>query len=272
MRIEDREGEYIRIRVILLGETASQVNIHDTFNDVDFYCITQKNDIDVNHIESYISDADIVLLLANGDDTFAVEHIFTITDLLNRNKKLYVKIIANEKAFSTSNNKSRDILTSSLLIVENQADPTLKIEVDTVRKIETILNTLCQVIDNKINTYRMHEYDCSALIILKSFFEEKGELFIYKYNTYDEFQFSVKNDVNLQIYLEKSSQIWLKFNTIETFSQEILNYIELIEENIDEDADLYFDSSYSMKKNQATILLRLNILLRKKIIYAKKYP
>ena len=114
------------------------------------------------------------------------------------------------------------------------------------------------MIDNEINIYRMHEYDCSALITLESFFRENGELYIYQYNTYDEFQFSVKNDVNLQIHLEKSSQIWLKFNTIETSSQEILNCIELIEENIDVDANVYFHSNNEVKNNQATILLHNN--------------
>ena len=133
---EDREGDYIRIKVILLGETASQVKISDSLNEVDFYCITQEKDIEVSHIEHYIGDADIVLLLANGDDVFAAEHICPVMEILNRNKKLYVKIIANEKSFSASNNKLGDILTSSLLIVENQEDPAIKAEVGTVRKME----------------------------------------------------------------------------------------------------------------------------------------
>jgi len=115
----------------------------------------------------------------------------------------------------------------------------------------TILNTLCQLIDNEINTYRMHENDCSALITLESFFEEKGELLIYTYSNYTD----MKHDVNLQMHLEKSSQLWLKFFYFDIKLEDINVYCEMIEEYIDEDADLYFYTNNSVKNNQATILL-----------------
>ena len=294
---ESREGEYIRIRVILLGEDLSDINLDiSAFHDVEILTVSELTTLDffqntlesetftqrhflravpnktrlkpslpvftenvLNKVtlENFINDADIVLLVADGNDKFAVKNICTIIEILDKNRVLYVKILTNKQSFSLCRDKNGVILISNVLIVENQEDFRSNAEISMVRKMEKILNTLCQVIDNEINTYRMHEYDCSALITLESFFEAKGELFIYQYNTYDDFQLTVKNDANLQINLKKSSQVWLKFYAIKKSSQEILDCIELIEKNIDEDADLYFDSFYSMKKLKLVHLLMI---------------
>ncbi len=249
---EDREGKYIRTRVILLGETASQVKISELLNDVSVYSVTQKNEVNVSNIEQYIGDADIVLLLANGDDASALEHIHTVIKILNRNEVLYVRIIANAKAFSASKTKVGDIQTSSLLIVENQENLSIKVEVSTLKKMETVLDALCQLIDNEINTYRVHENDCSALITLESFFIDKGDLHLYTFNTYNEFKDTLKNDLELRLHLEKALGVWLKFSSVEKSSQEIVNFIELIEENLDENADVYY---YTHKGNNIMFLL-----------------
>ena len=286
---ESREGEYIRIRVILLGEDLSDINLDvSAFHDVDILTISELTTLDFSQntlesetlvpnktrlkpsfpvftenllnrvtLECFVNDADIVFLVANGNDKFAVKNICTIIEILDKNRVLYVKILANKQSFSLCKDKNGDILVSNILIIENQKYYRSDADISSVRKMETILNTLCQVIDNEINTYRMHEYDCSALITLESFFKAKGELFIYQYYIYDDFKLSVKNDVNLQNDLKKSSHVWLKFYAIEKLSHEILNCIELIEKNIDEDADLYFDCSYSMKKLKLVHLLMI---------------
>jgi len=123
--------------------------------------------------------------------------------------------------------------------------------------METILNTLCQVIDNEINTYRMHEYDCSALITLESFFENKGELNIYVNYTHRQLKKELEDATILQAQLEEASKVWMKFDSMEKSSQTIIDCIELIEENVDEDADVYFYGNEKMNYTNASFLLQV---------------
>jgi len=239
---KSREGEYIRIRVILLGESTFGITVDHTLHDVKVYRVTQKKEMNRNRIEQFIDDADIVIFVADGGDGFAVENICRITEILDRNGVLHVKIIDNEKSFPLCRDKNGDTLVSNVLIVEDQEDNWSDAEISTVNKMEKLLNTLCQIIDNEINTYRMHEYDCSALITLESFFEEKGELNIYMNYSYEQLDKSLKDGTILQSQLEQASKVWMKFDSTEKSSQTIMDCIELIEENVDEDADVYFSS------------------------------
>ena len=293
---ESREGEYIRIKVILLGEDLSDINLDvSVFHDVDILTVSEftildfsqntlesatftqrhlravpnktrlkpsfpvftENILDKVTLEHFYNDADIVLLVADGNDKFAIKNICTIIEILDKNGILYVKILANKQSFSLCRDKNGDILVSNVLIMEDQKDPTIKAEVDTVRKMEKILNILCQVIDNEINICRMHDYDCSTLNMVQQIAEPQGELYLYTDLSHKLFQEKIKNDMIFCHRLEYASAIWMKISHKENAMSEINAFIEDVEMSIDEDVDLFlFYENVDCHGISATMMLK----------------
>lgn len=249
---EDREGSKIRIKVILLGETASSMILDNMRSDVGFYKIRPNKEINMDEFKVYCNDTDIVLLVADLNNNFAVKNICTIMEMLYRNEILYTSIIANEKALP----KCKENTPLSMIIIENQNDPTLQTLSTILKKMERIIFSLCQVIENKIFTYQILGDAFSALITLQSFFEDQGEFQLYIDYDYLDFEKVLADNAILRSNIEEASKSWITFDSEESSLKEKEAFMDIFEMIADEDADLNYDICKEVKNNKIIILLK----------------
>jgi len=249
-----RDGNYIRIRVILLGEIASSFILENISSNVSFYKITQKKEIQIHELKVYCHDADIVLLVSDLNDNFATENICTIIDMLYQKKVLYSTILSNHKVLLNR----KGVSASNELIVENQEDSMIKTEFSASKEMNKIISSLCQLIDNEIITYRALGDDFSPLITLQSFFEDKGMLQLYVHSDYYDFEKVLEDSAILRSNVEQASKVWVKFGSREHLLKDARDFMGILESTIDEDADMYFNSGNEVKSNEVILLLKYN--------------
>ncbi len=248
----DRECEQIRIKVILLGRTASSLILDNMTSDASFYKIRPEKEINRDELNGYCNDADIVLLVADLNDNFAVKNICTIMEMLYQNEILYTSIIANKKALP----ECKGISVSNMIIIEEQKDPTIQTLPTILEKMNRIIFSLCQVIENEISTYRVLDDDFSALITLQSFFEKQGVFQLYIDYDYLNFEKVLEKNPILRSDIEEVSKMWITFNSDENSLKKIEIFMDMIEMIVNEDAYVHFDIGKKVKKNKIIILLK----------------
>lgn len=247
------QQKYIRIRIIDLGLLALNVYVDTSlFNDMQRYGVIKEKDIDDENLKYFIDDSDIVVLVADMDDDFAVENILKITEFLSDQKKLFVTLLAN---IDLSQDRMAWILKnvqqkSSVLIVENQEDIDISSGITKHQKFTRIISELCDFIDEEIQEIRMLDDFFSSLINMNRFFYQNYELFLFVNYTKKQFE-------KIEIPLEESSQIWIRCPFDEADNAEVINFIEFIEMKANEDAPIFI----SNKTNRNTTEMEFTILL-----------
>ena len=265
---ESREGEYIRIRVILLGEDLSDINLDvSTFHDVDILTISELTTLDFSQnalesatftkrhflravlnktrlkpslpvftknllnrvtLECFVNDADIILITVDSNINLLKDIVY----FLKQKEKLF--IVITEKTLDTT-------ILCNWLIFEKQDDTLFRSSASLPEKFTTTLHTFCNLMDNHIQTIRVHEYDFSSLVNLQHFFTTKGEVYLYPYFTQETIEAKLQTDAVFQSRLRTTAQVWVKFFYGASSELDSEKFIELIENHIDEDADFFME-------------------------------
>ena len=231
--------EYIRIRIIALGENAA-VDI-PLFHDVKRFYMVNEKDIDKMEITDFAEEANIILILADMRDKFVADHLLEVMKIVSGQQKYVMTIVANYDVAPGTVEAVK--LYSSLLIAERQES--LEQISSASEKFGVILGALREMIDEKIEEIRILDSAISSLISLESFFDERGEVFVWPELSAEALRSRVQNDQKFASLLGIGSQLWCKFSFDENdmVSREKRNdLIDLLEETIDEDTSCYLTS------------------------------
>ena len=261
----NNQQKYIKIKIINLGVVACSVTIETAlFNDMQTYNIAHAEGMSEPSIKHFINDSDIVLLVADLDDDFVIKNILTIINVLTKYKKMFLTILANvdisEAPILQILKSVRD--KSSLLVVENQNDFSIKSERTISQKFKKIIYSLCDLIDVEIKELCVQETILSSLISLNSFFGAKCELYLYAEYTEELARLEVKQDLKLGSLLKESNQIWIRHPFVKEDQiphNKISNFIDFFESQIDEDATCFL--SPNLHSSKATVETKVTVLI-----------
>ena len=241
----NNQQKYIRIKTINLGAVAASTIVESSlFNNLKTYNIIHAEDVNEASIRHFINDSDIVFLVADLDDDFVVKNILKITEILSNNEKIFSTILANADTLEVPilwiQKSIRD--KSSLLVVENQDDISIKSESTISQKFKKIIYSLCDLIDVEIKELYVQETILSSLISLNTFFGEKCDLYLYVDYTEDQVRLEVEENLIFYSLMEESNQVCIRhpfFTEDQESNNKIYNFIDFCESIIDEDTDCY---------------------------------
>jgi len=226
---EERDNSYIRIRIILLGEQLSHMRVDiSPFHDVDTFRSSEYTTLHQAILEHFVQDADIILVAVKSDMNLLKDVIY----VLQQKEKLFVVI--TEKILDIA-------MDYNQLILEKQDDMLFSASASLSEKFKTTLHTLCNLMDNQIQTIRAHEYDFSSLVNLHSFFTTKGEVYLYPNLTQETIEAKLQTDTRFQLWLRSASEIWIKFFHSSSSGSDSEKCMELIENHMDEDANFLIE-------------------------------
>ena len=252
------QQKYIKIRTIFLGTVAKSVNMHmDSmlYNDLQTYNVVQQKDLDSISWQDMM-ESDIIFIVADLDDRFVMQNILKVIDLLSQYKCALVTILSNIESTQIVKEIRQK---SSLLIIEDQEDVNISKEPSLSKKITKIIYALYNLIDIEIEIITCMDCDFSSLVNLNRFFDTKYDLRIYFVYTIEQLSEEIREKERFGSLVDKASKIWIGSKSYNNKNVYALRSIhDLIESNIDEDADFFISnipySSNNIKDTQATIL------------------
>jgi len=226
---EERENSYICIRIILLGEQLSRICVDiATFHDVDTFRASEYTTLHQATLEHFIQDADIILVAVKSDMNLLKDIIY----VLQQKEKLFV--IVTEKTLDIA-------MDYNQLTLEKQDNTLFSASASLSEKFKITLHTLCKLMDNQIQTIRVHEYDFSSLVNVHSFFSTKGEVYFYPNLTQEAIEAKLQIDTLFQLRLRTASAVWVKFFHGGSSDSDSEKCMELIENHMDEDANFLIE-------------------------------
>jgi hypothetical protein len=240
------DKQYIKIKIFTLGETASRIATKPSLcHDLEMYHFTHEEDVQDIYLKYIISNADIIFVIADLADVFAAETIVQVVDALLNHKKRFISILSAPNDFKNPLNGIAENLRhkSSVLVVEDQNDISINAGETIIEKFETIIDSLCYLIDEEIVEMRALEDTFSSLIFLERFFDQKCELYLYSNLTEKQVKEELERRSKFRRLLEQANQVWIKCSVVQgkvsiyKTNDKIYDFAELIEMTLDEDAN-----------------------------------
>lgn len=244
---EERDNSYIRIRIILLGEQLSHMRVDiSPFHDVDTFRASEYTTLHQAMLEHFVQDADIILVAVKSDMNLLKDIIY----VLQQKEKLFVVITEKTLNIAMDHNQ---------LTLEKQDNMLFSASASLSEKFKTALHTLCNLMDNQIQTIRAHEYDFSFLLSLQRFFTTDGEVYLYPNFTQTTIEEKLETNALFQLRLGTAAQVWVKFFHGGSSKLDSEKFIDFIENNIDEDTDFFieWDGVYEQRLKFGFVILCL---------------